>query len=254
MPDSPKTRRVLILGGTGEAMELARQAADTFAARAEITSSLAGRLRPREDIPGRLHTGGFGGINGLAEYLVAERINMVVDATHPFAANISAHAYAACIRAEVPRLALIRPQWELPTNAKCLELDSIEETAEILPSISRRVFLTIGSSNIEKFSGLDRVWFLVRTIGRQEQSLPLDNFEQITARLPFTVENELGLIEKYDIDTLVSKHSGGEATCAKIAAALDKNIRIVLIRRPLPEPGEAVATVDEALEWLAGRI
>ncbi len=249
----PDPKRVLIIGGTGEAVELARRAVDMFADKAEIISSLAGRLSPREDIPGKVRIGGFGGIEGLRKYLVAEDIDIVIDATHPFAANISAHAYAACIRAEVPRLALVRPRWTLPYNARCLELDNMSDAAEILPSISRRVFLTIGSG-VGAFSAVEEVWFLVRTIGRQEQPLPLKEFEQIIARPPFTIEGEIAIIDKYAIDTLVSKDSGGEATYAKIAAALDKDIRIVMIRRPLPEPGEAVATVDQAMQWLESRI
>ncbi|MEE8394326.1 MAG: cobalt-precorrin-6A reductase [Rhodospirillales bacterium] len=247
-------KKILILGGTSEAAGLARLGAARFGQKTEIISSLAGRRAPQPGLPGKVRIGGFGGVQGLSEYLKNECIDLVVDATHPFAAKISANAFAACIGAEVGRLALVRPPWRLPPNAKCLEVGDMEEAAKILPDISRRAFLTVGLGGSAAFSGVEGVWFLVRTIEPPAEQLPLKDFELICAGPPFTLEGELKILEDHKIDTLVSKHSGGEATHAKIEAALEKKIKIVLIRRPFPEPGEIVESAEEALEWLERRI
>ena len=254
MAEGKAGRRVLILGGSAEAAELARLANAALSSRAEVISSLAGRLKPAQVLPGTMRIGGFGGASGLAEYLNKESIDLVIDATHPFAETISAHAHDACDRAGVPRLMLIRPPWRLPGGGKWIEVDDMAAAAQMLPRVGRRVFLTVGASGLEAFSHIEGVHFLVRLIEDPGTPLALADYELVTGRPPHSLESERALFEGHHIDTLVAKHSGGGATVGKIAAALEVEARIILIRRPLPEPGEVVETPAEALSWLEKRV
>ncbi len=254
-------KKLLILGGTAEAADLARKAHQTLEGKVEIITSLAGRLEPRpgipgqdvphSDVPGRVRVGGFGGSGGLTDYLKSESIDLVVDATHPFAETISAGAYDACLAAETPRLSLIRPPWPFPPLAKWVEVDDLGAAAEVLPRMSRRTFLTIGRSGLGAFSKVGGVWFLVRLMQKPDGPLPLSGHQLITGRPPFSVESERALIRDHQIDVLVTKQSGGKAGEAKITAALEANIKIIAIKRPPSEPGERVETVEEALAWIA---
>ncbi|MHA1598630.1 MAG: cobalt-precorrin-6A reductase [Alphaproteobacteria bacterium] len=247
-------KRLLILGGTGLACDLAERATDTFSDRIDITSSLAGRTENPRTPPGNIRQGGFGGGPGLADYLKQQSIDMVIDATHPFAEQISANAYDACLVTETPRLTLTRPPWTLPGDARWIEAATMAEAAGMLNGFARRVFLTTGIGGIEAFAGLDDIHFVVRLIETPAEPLPLADHELVIARPPFTVDDEARLLVEHDIDTLVSKHSGGDATVAKIAAAIQAGTKLVLIARPLPEPGEAVETIDAALSWLESRL
>lgn len=246
-------KKVLILGGTAEAAELARRAVDAFGTRATIITSLAGRTRTRADLPGRVRVGGFGGAQGLIDYLKAEAINLVIDATHPFAAAISAHAADACARTGVPRLALVRPPWRLEPGAAWREVDDLKAAADALVGAAKHAFLTTGRGGLEAFAAVPEAWFLVRLMEAPEKPLPLPNHQVIVQRPPFTVDSERALLTEHRIDTLVAKNSGG-ITEAKITAAFDLGVRVVLIRRPPSPPGDAVETVDAALAWLQERI
>ncbi|MEE9544991.1 MAG: precorrin-6A/cobalt-precorrin-6A reductase, partial [Rhodospirillales bacterium] len=135
-------KRLLILGGTAEARKLAGLVVDSLAGKVEAVTSLVEHLEPMPELPGRVRTGGFEDIQALVDYLRQEAVDMVIDATHPFAEVISANAYAACLRAEVPRLMLIRPPWRLPPASRWVEVDDLTGAAEILPRLSRRAFLT----------------------------------------------------------------------------------------------------------------
>lgn len=246
-------KKVLILGGTAEAAELARRAVDTFGARAQIITSLAGRTRARAELPGQVRIGGFGGAQGLIEYLKKEAIDLVIDATHPFAAAISAHAADACARTGVPRLALVRPPWRLEPGAAWREVDDLKSAAAALANNANRAFLTTGRGGLEAFAAVPEVWFLVRLMEAPEKPLPLPDHQVIVQRPPFTVDSEIALMREHRVDTLVAKNSGG-ITEAKIAAARDLGVRVVLIRRPPPPPGDAVETVAAALAWLERRL
>lgn len=241
-------KKVLILGGTAEAAELARRAVDTFGAQAQIITSLAGRTRARADLPGQVRVGGFGGAEGLIDYLEREAIDLVIDATHPFAAAISAHAADACARTGVPRLALVRPPWRLEPGAAWREVDDMRAAASALVG-AKRVFLTTGRGGLEAFAAVPDAWFLVRLMEAPEKPLPLPDHHVIVQRPPFTIDSEKTLMREHHIDTLVAKNSGG-ITEAKIAAARALGVRVVLIRRPPSPPGDAVETVDAALAWL----
>ncbi|NQV46675.1 MAG: cobalt-precorrin-6A reductase [Rhodospirillaceae bacterium] len=249
-----KEKRLLILGGTGEAVELADRLVSLYPGRLHVISSLAGRIGTPREIPGTVRVGGFGGGPGLADYIKSESIDLLIDATHPFAANISTNAYDACLATEIPRLALRRPPWRMPPSARWVEVPDMAAAAEVLPSMSKRAFLTIGRSGLDAFAHVEGIHFLVRMIEAPDGPLPLKDYTLITGRPPFTDEAEVGLLEGHRIDTLVSKQSGGAATVAKLGAAVALNLRILLIARPLPEPGETAETVEAALSWMKKRL
>ncbi len=247
------TKRLLILGGTTEAAELAGRAVDGFGDRLEVISSLAGRLlKPARTLPGRTRIGGFGGTGGIVDYLKGEGIHMVIDATHPFARNISDQAAAACVMVGVPQLMVVRPPWRPGPGDQWLEVDGFEQAADLLPTVASRVFLTTGPGMIEAFSRVADVWFLVRLFQPPVGVLPLTRYAVVAAEPPFTVDRERALFQEHGIDTLVTKQSGGPMD-AKLAAAREVGARVVMIRRPPPPPEVArVATVDEALAWIGG--
>jgi len=248
------TKRLLILGGTIEAAELAHRVIDDFGERVEVISSLAGRLQPTRTLPGQTRVGGFGGTSGIIEYLKSEEIDLVVDATHPFARNISDQAADACILASVPQLIVVRPPWKPAPGDQWLEVDSFEQAAELLPRVAARAFLTTGPGMVQAFSDIADVWFLVRMFQPPVGVLPLTRYCIVTARPPFTEERERALFQEHNIDTLVTKQSGGP-TDAKLAAARDVGARVVMIRRP-PEPAEVarVETVEQALAWIGPQV
>jgi precorrin-6A/cobalt-precorrin-6A reductase len=245
------TERLLILGGTSEAAELARAAAARFGEALEITTSLAGRTeRPRAPA-GHLRIGGFGGPAGLATYLTEHGIGQLIDATHPFATRISAAANLACEQANVPRLILQRPPWRRHPLDRWIEVDDVMAAAAIVDDQGRRAWLTVGASEIAAFSAAPAVHFVVRLVDPPRRPLPLQSYEVIVGRGPFSLGEERSNIERHAIDVLVCKASGGAATEAKIVAARESGLPVIIVRRPPPERGEAVDSVEAALDWLA---
>jgi precorrin-6A/cobalt-precorrin-6A reductase len=240
--------RLLILGGTAEAVALARACAGRPAL--EVISSLAGRTRAPALPPGEVRIGGFGGAGGLARFLAARAIDRVIDATHPFAAQIGGHAAQACREASVPRLRLLRPPWTRAPGDRWIEVADLTEAARRLAELGQRVFLTVGHQDLEAFAGLD-LWFLVRTI-EPPGVLPLRRGHWLAGRGPFAVEDELALLRTHAIDVLVAKASGGDATYAKLTAARQLGLPVVMVRRPPPPPGPVVTSVEAALAWLEG--
>jgi len=238
--------RVLILGGTAEAVALA----EACAARAgiEAISSLAGRTRTPILPPGEVRTGGFGGAEGLAEFLAGRGIDRLIDATHPFAVQIGAHAKRACEATGVPRLRLLRPPWPQGPGDRWTEVADLAEAARRLPALGRSVFLTVGQRDLEAFAGLD-LWFLVRTI-EPPARLPLRRAQWLSGRGPFAVEAEVALLREHGIDVLVTKASGGAATYAKLVAARRLELPVLMVRRPPPPRGPVVDSVQAALAWL----
>ena len=247
-----RVRRLLILGGTGEARALAEGAAVAFPGRLEVVSSLAGRLSRPPVLPGRVRVGGFGGARGLARYLADERFHMVIDATHPFARVISANAAEACMEAGVERLALVRPASLRPKGLRWIEARDLDHAALLLPTPARRVFLAVGRRGLEAFSRLEDVWFLVRLVEAPDGPLPLRRCTVVTGRPPDSQEEERKLLTDHAIDAMVIKDSGSGD--AKIAAAQELGVAVVAVRRPPPPPGQAAATVDEALAWIEARL
>ena len=243
---------ILILGGTAEAARLARAAHETFAGKARVVVSLAGRTRAPAALPVETRTGGFGGAAGLADYLRAEKIALLVDATHPFAQRISANARLACAAANVPRLQLVRPQWTIPKLARVTWAASLEEAAVLLPDIGKAAFLAVGGRGLAAFAHIKDVRLVARAVEMPDEKPPA--IEIVLGRPPFMVESERDLLERLKVDTLVARASGGASGLAKIEAARDLKLSILLIRRPEPEPGECVATVEDALAWIAARV
>ena len=243
---SGKSATLLILGGTAEAVELAGACTDR--PRLQVISSLAGRTRAPGLPPGEVRIGGFGGAGGLARFLAERGIDRVIDATHPFAAQIGAHAERACREAGVPRLRLLRHPWTREPGDHWIEVADLAQAAQRLPDLGRRVFLTVGHQDLGPFVHLD-LWFLVRTI-EPPGVLPLRQAQWLAGRGPFAVEGELALLRTHAIDVLVTKASGGAATYAKLVAARQLGLPVVMVRRPPPPPGPVVDSVEAALAWL----
>ena len=242
------TRHVLVLGGTTEARELAADLAARPGVR--VTSSLAGRVSRPGALDGEVRTGGFGGAEGLARWLREERVDAVVDATHPFAAGITANAASAAAMTGLPLLVLRRPGWRAAAGDRWHEVASLEAAAALLPSVGRRVFLTTGRLGLAAFAHLDRIHFVVRSVEPPDPPLPPD-VALVLARGPFTVADELTLLRERRLDTVVTKDSGGAATSAKLTAARRLGLPVVVVRRPPLPPGvTAVEDVARALTSL----
>jgi len=244
------TKKILILGGTGEAAALARRLDLETPDGVEIITSFAGRTSNPPVLPGRVISGGFGGIQGLKTFIEQEHINLVIDATHPFADTISDSAYVACTVTNVLRITLARPEWSLPSDGKWVEVDDMAAASEAIETFAKRTFLTIGTRGLDAFADLEQMWFLVRLIEEPTEPLPLTNYQVITGRPPHDLESERQLISGHHIDCLVAKHAGGAATEGKILAALEAQIPIVLIRRPPRLPGHWTESMDDCVEWI----
>jgi precorrin-6A/cobalt-precorrin-6A reductase len=247
-------RQLLILGGTGEAAALAHAALDRFGDRLHVTSSLAGRTADPAPISGDVRIGGFGGAGGLERYLREHEIDFVVDATHPFAEQISHHARLACDAASVPRLQLVRPAWERHPLDQWIEVDDLAEAARLVRKLGRRAFLTVGANELDAFADIHEVHFLVRLVAEPRQKPPLRFYELILGRGPFSLAEERHLLQRHAIDVIVAKASGGAATVAKLIAAREASLPVLMLRRPPQEPGEAVSSVEAAIAWLASAV
>ncbi len=247
-----KSKQLLILGGTTEARELAERLASN--PQLEIVYSLAGRTREPEFPPAETRLGGFGGAEGLETYLREQGIGLVIDATHPFAANVSRHAREACAKAGLPRLTLTRPAWRPEPGDNWTEVGDTAEAAGLVRKNYRRVFVTLGRLELDAFAGIPEVWFLVRMIEPGATPAPLANWEQVLQRGPFDREAEKELMTRHGIEALVAKNSGGRATYGKIEAARALGLPIVILRRPPPEPGETVESVEEAEAWVSAHL
>ena len=245
-------QRVLILGGSTEASELAHRLADLDGY--DVTVSYAGRTTTRTRTPGRVRVGGFGGAEGLADYLTAERVEVLVDATHPFAARMPHHAARACATAGVPRLRGWRPPWERVDGDHWYEVRDLDAAAELLGRLGAgRVFLTTGRQDLAPFARVPDAWFLVRAI-EAPPAMPLARACVVLARGPFDADGELALMRDNEIDVLVTKNSGGSAAAAKLAAARTLALPVVMVRRPPCPDGPRASSVEEALSWLGGLV
>jgi len=241
----------LILGGTGEAAALAGAVLARYGTAVGVTTSLAGRTRRPAPLVGRVRIGGFGGPAGLAAYLAEHEVDRLIDATHPFAARISATARLACEAARVPRLMLLRPPWRRHPLDRWIDVDGMAAAAQIVGRLGRRAFLTVGAGEIAAFAAVAGVHFLVRLVDPPRGPLPLAGCEVVVGRGPFTLDEERRRLAAHAIDVLVCKASGGAATEAKLVAAREAGLPVVMVRRPLPERGDAVESVAAALDWLA---
>lgn len=240
--------KVLVLGGTGEA----RSIADRLAAMPGqlVITSLAGRVSNPRLPAGEVRIGGFGGPAGLAEWLRAERVDLVIDATHPFAARITANAVEAAAACGLPLLLVRRPAWTPVPGDDWRRVPSLASAASGLADLdAARAFLTIGRQGLAHFADLETPWFLIRCVEPPEPPLPA-RAEVVLSRGPFTVTGELDLMRRRRIDVLVTKNSGGRAAVAKLAAARELGMPVVMVSRPpVPPDVPAVASVDAAIAW-----
>jgi len=239
-------KRALILGGTGDAVMLAREASTL--PDLEVIYSLAGRTR-KPNLPDcEVRVGGFGGVEGLRSYLQEAKIDLVVDATHPFAATMAVHAAEACTESNIPRLKYIRPAWS-QDEVSWVSVMDYASAAEQLQEMGTRIFLSIGTKDLETFSDLTDKWFLIRAVEKPETAIPLEDHELLLERGPFDEGHEQTLLVTTQIDVLVSKNSGGKMA-AKLTAAHSLGILIVMIEQPAPPAGEVVDSAEDVLDWV----
>jgi precorrin-6A/cobalt-precorrin-6A reductase len=245
-------KRVLILGGTGDAAILAARIAQISGL--EVITSLAGRTQNGRILSGSTRVGGFGGTAGLVNYLRDRPIELLIDATHPFAAQISWHAAAAVAEVGIPHLMLVRPAWEQTLGDRWIEVASMKAAAAALSGLAPRVFLAIGKQELASFAHLCDIWFLMRAIDPPEADAPIPQGKLLLSRGPFALADERSLISEYEIGAIVTKNSGGAATYAKIDAARELGIPVVTIARPPIPVCDRVATIEQALSWLASHL
>jgi precorrin-6A/cobalt-precorrin-6A reductase len=242
------TRRVLILGGTTEARELASALADR--PDVSVTLSLAGRTASPMAQPVPVRRGGFGGVEGLTTYLNAASIDLVVDATHPYAQIISANAREATARASKPLLVLRRPAWEAIGGDRWIPVADASDAMRALPQEPANVFLALGRNDLQPFVQAPQHHYLIRSVDRVAPPLPVPHARYLQARGPFDERQEYELLASNGIEWIVAKNSGGAATYGKIVAARLLGVPVLMIKRP-PEPAvTCVGSVEGAVVWL----
>ena len=239
--------RVLLLGGTAEARALAA----VLQPDVDVVSSLAGRV-PDPALPvGTVRIGGFGGVDGMRRWLVDSGVDAVVDATHPFAGTITAHAAAVCGQLRLPHLVLARPAW--PAGDAIVVDSDVEAADTVVRQGYWRVFLTTGRSGVGAFVDVD-AWFLIRAVTAPEAHTLPRRHRIVLSRGPYSYDDELALLREHAIDVLVTKNSGGDMTRPKLDAAAALGVPVVMVDRPqLPEGVNTVSTVEEAAAWVRSK-
>ena len=242
------TPRLLLLGGTTEA----RQLADALAAAGvDAVYSYAGRTQAPRAQPLPTRVGGFGGVAGLCAWLRAQRITHVVDATHPFAARMSANAVEACAALGIPLVALERPAWVAQAGDDWREVPDVAAAVAALPTAPTCVFLAIGRQTLDAFAQAPQHHYLLRLVDAPLQPLPLPQATLVLDRGPFTVEGDRQLMLAHGSTHVVAKNAGGVEFGARAAAARSLGLPVVLVQRPQLPPRTRVASVAEAMAWLA---
>jgi precorrin-6A/cobalt-precorrin-6A reductase len=240
--------RALILGGTGDANRLAQ---GCVREKIDAVYSYAGRTQIPlgHELPTRI--GGFGGVAGLADYIREQGITHVVDATHPFAAEMSRHAIDACATAGVPLLALERPPWIHAAGDHWIEVGDVDAAVAALPEERACVFLAIGRQHLAPFAAKPQHAYTLRFVDAPDGALPLPDAEIIVSRGPFTLESDRELMRARSIEFLVARNSGGAGARAKIDAARELGLPVVMIERPALPERPRVEGVEDVLAWLA---
>ncbi|MDD2876615.1 MAG: cobalt-precorrin-6A reductase [Acidiphilium sp.] len=243
--------RLLILGGTSEASALARALVGD--PRVMPTLSLAGRTIAPVLPPIPYRIGGFGGVAGLVDHCRSQAIDALIDATHPFAAQMTDHAYRATAQCGIACLRIDRPAWRPEAGDRWINVADMSAAVRVLGDVPRRVFLTIGQQELAPFRAAPWHHYLIRSVDPPPPELLPPDATIIAARGPFAVEDERALLIAHRIATIVTKNSGAIATAAKLAAARDLGLPVVMIDRPASPPMATVPDVAGALEWLEAR-
>ncbi len=241
---------VLLLGGTLDAFVLSER---LHAAGIRATYSYAGATQSRRATPLPTRVGGFGGVDGLVSFLHDQRITHVIDATHPFAAQMSRNAIAACAQTNTPLLSLERPAWQAQSADRWIDVPDMQAAALALPPDIETVFLAIGRKQLAAFASVgNQHRFVLRVIDQLSEPLPLppEHCTMVIARGPFALQDELALIREHRVGCIVSKNAGGADTYAKIEAARQLQLPVVMVDRPRLPARTQCATPDEAMRWL----
>jgi precorrin-6A/cobalt-precorrin-6A reductase len=239
--------RLLLLGGTGEARALAA----VLRPDVEVISSLAGRV-PDPALPvGEVRIGGFGGVEGMRRWVIESAVDAVVDATHPFAATITAHAAKVCADLRLPHVVLARSAW--PTDDAIVVRSDVQAAETVVQQHYSRVFLTTGRTALTAFAAVD-AWFLIRAVTAPDPHDLPRRHQLLLSRGPYRYDDELALMLEHRIDAMVTKNSGGDMTRPKLDAAAALGIPVVMVDRPPLPPGvDTVTTVEDAAAWVNAR-
>jgi precorrin-6A/cobalt-precorrin-6A reductase len=238
---------LLILGGTFEATALCRRIADLGLA---ATVSLAGRVAKPAPLALPQRVGGFGGAEGLVCHIRAHRITHVIDATHPFAAKISANAVQACAATNTPLVALTRAPWKQQPGDDWAHVPDIPAAVAALCGRAERIFLALGRMNLAGFAAQPQHFYLLRLIDPPEAPLPLPHHHALIARGPFAEPGDRALLQAHGITRIVSKNAGGTGAVAKISAARSLGLPVLMIDRPAIPPRDEATSVAQVLNWL----
>lgn len=239
--------RILLLGGTTEAGLAARAIADAGLAG---VYSYAGRTEAPMGQPIHMRVGGFGGVEGLRAYLVAAGISHVIDATHPFAAQMSRNAVAACAAESIPLIALERAPWVAGEGDRWQQVADVPAAVAALAGPPKRVFLAIGRQHLEPFAAQGQHRYLLRLVDPPTGPLPMPLADVVVARGPFDVAGDSALMRDHGIELVVAKNAGGKGAVAKIAAARTLGLPVVMIDRPAVPARRVASTVGEVMAWL----
>ena len=238
--------RALILGGTADASLLAGEIAR---AGLDAVYSYGGRTRAPADQPLPTRIGGFGGVSGLADTIRREGITHVIDATHPFAAEMSRHAVEACTQTDTLLIALERPPWTKASGDNWIEVADVSAAAAVLPETPTNVFLAIGRQHIAPFATKPQHAYTLRFVDPPEAPLPFAA-DVIVSRGPFTLEGELEMMRARGIASIVARNSGGDGARAKIDAARMLHLPVIMISRPKLPERRRVESIAEVMQWL----
>jgi precorrin-6A/cobalt-precorrin-6A reductase len=241
--------RILLLGGTTEAGLMAQAIAKAGLAG---VYSYAGRTEAPMGQPIHMRVGGFGGVAGLRAYLVAEGISHVIDATHPFAAQMSGNAVAACAAQAVPLIALERAPWVAGEDDRWTPVADLAAAVDALAGPPKRVFLAIGRQHLDPFAAQPQHRYLLRLVDAPSGPLPLPLADVVVARGPFDVKTDTALMQQHGTEIVVAKNAGGKGAVAKIVAARALELPVVMIERPALPERRVARSVAEVMAWLAG--
>ena len=216
----------------------------------DVMLSLAGRTAAPARQPVPVRRGGFGGAAGLADYLAREHVDVLIDATHPYASAISANAWAAAQMSDVRFVALRRPPWIAVVGDRWTEVENVRDAVRALGATPRHVFVALGRNEIAPLAEAPQHSYVIRSVDPIDPLLPLPHAVYVTGRGPFVEADELALMRAHGIEVVIAKNSGGAATYGKIAAARALGVEVIMLRRPPLPDAPSVETVEEAIAWL----